>query len=192
MGRKRTAFPDLCHDEWINIENFHTKYDIDTATGCWDFVRGARHQLGYRFIGGRDAATGKRKMLTAHRVSWRIHRGPITQPNINHTCHNRACVNPDHLYEGTQRENMRDMWSAGRGPVYRPNQRPRPHRGKPQGRRNLTGPGQPNRIYKYSEEEIRLNRTQSLDEIQARYPGMTRHHACVLRHRHRTGYPWIK
>src|SRR5574343_1161474 len=33
----------------------------------------------------------------------------------NHTCHNGLCVNPKHLYVGTQKDNIRDMLAAGRG-----------------------------------------------------------------------------
>jgi hypothetical protein len=192
MGRKRTAFPDLCWDVWISIADFHSKYDIDPVTGCWNFVRGAAHRLGYRFIGGRDAVTDRRRMLTAHRVSWRIHHGAITQPNINHLCHNRQCVNPAHLYQGDQRSNMRDMWAAGRAPQQRGNQRPRPHKGLKWGPRNLTQPGQQRRVYLFTEDEVRLNRIDSIEAMQARYPGLTRRQCLARRGNARRGYPWIK
>lgn len=46
--------------------------------------------------------------------------------NANHTCHNTVCVNPDHLYEGTQRQNVTDTIVAGRrdNPTACPNGHP--------------------------------------------------------------------
>ena len=59
----------------------------------------------------------KRKRYRAHRVSWHL-ATELEIPEgmqINHTCHQPACVRPDHLYCGSQQDNMDDMIKAGRG-----------------------------------------------------------------------------
>ena len=74
---------------------------------CW-FWRGALHHLGY----GTFSALGETK---AHRVAWRIFHGDIpTGLSVLHRCDIRPCVNPEHLFLGTQQDNVADMVQKGR------------------------------------------------------------------------------
>jgi hypothetical protein len=51
----------------------------------------------------------------AHRISYVMHKKQIFKSDqINHTCHNYGCVNPNHLYAGTHIENMSDMVKSNR------------------------------------------------------------------------------
>jgi len=50
-----------------------------------------------------------KKMTKAHRVSWEIHKGPIpVGKQVLHTCDNPPCVNPEHLFLGTNTDNVQD------------------------------------------------------------------------------------
>lgn len=58
---------------------------------------------------------GKRFSLRPHRVSWALHRGQIPDGLfVCHQCDNPACVRPDHLFIGTNRDNMIDCIVKGR------------------------------------------------------------------------------
>jgi len=53
--------------------------------------------------------------VRGHRVSWEIHNGPIPEGmSVLHKCDNTICTNPEHLYLGTQTQNMQDAWDRGR------------------------------------------------------------------------------
>jgi hypothetical protein len=87
------------------------RYAAEQGLDCWLWT-GARSKTGYGVInsGGKGG-----QALKAHRVSWELHRGPI--PDGMHVCHHcdtPLCVNPDHLFLGTMRDNMRDCAQKGR------------------------------------------------------------------------------
>lgn len=64
---------------------------------------------------GQCEASFAPKIRGAHRMSWLLAHGPFDlQRRILHKCDNPPCVNPDHLFIGTQADNMRDMHKKGR------------------------------------------------------------------------------
>lgn len=75
---------------------------------CWEWIAG-KGRDGYGSI------RSKGKSVGAHRVSWEIHNGPILGGLlVCHKCDNPPCVNPDHLFLGTQRDNAKDSVAKGR------------------------------------------------------------------------------
>lgn len=81
---------------------------VDVVGDCWNFT-GYINPTGYGRIGyGRSS-------IPAHRASWLCTHGELPEDlYILHTCDNPACINPDHLYAGTQFDNMKDMVVRGR------------------------------------------------------------------------------
>lgn len=80
----------------------------ETNGGCLEF-QGFRNQDGYGIICFRG------KIMGAHRVAWMIKNGKIPDGMyILHRCDNPPCCNVDHLFIGTQKDNMQDCVSKGR------------------------------------------------------------------------------
>lgn len=100
-------------DHMVALSNFTISESdfFKTSCGCWVWL-GAKDKYGYgtRRIGGR----GSNKNWFAHRLSYRQFVGGL-EPHlqINHKCNNKYCINPDHLYQGTQADNMRDVMKDG-------------------------------------------------------------------------------
>jgi len=75
---------------------------------CWLWTA-ATNEKGYGIFGVRKF-TDK-----APRISWRLTRGPIPEKLfVLHHCDNPLCVNPDHLFLGTNNDNVRDMFNKKR------------------------------------------------------------------------------
>jgi hypothetical protein len=76
---------------------------------CWPWT-GTRHFKGYGKIKWRN------RLQSAHRLVWIKANGPIQpdKPHILHKCDVPSCVNPDHLWAGTNADNVADRDAKGR------------------------------------------------------------------------------
>lgn len=94
-------------------ERFWEKVDVRGEDECWEW-KASKIKNGY----GRIGVGGKLKL--AHRVSWEMANGAIPDNNnyhgtcILHKCDNPSCVNPNHLFTGTQKDNINDAVNKGR------------------------------------------------------------------------------
>lgn len=84
---------------------------IVPALGRCHIWTGMKNDRGYGMlrVGGRDGRAEK-----AHRVAFFLANGRWPEPYALHRCDNRACVRIEHLFEGTQTDNMADMRAKGR------------------------------------------------------------------------------
>lgn len=81
---------------------------VKKAEGCWLWLA-STNPAGYGML------NINRRPERAHRVAWMLERGPIPHGlHVLHKCDNPPCCNPDHLFLGTQADNMADRNAKGR------------------------------------------------------------------------------
>ena len=88
------------------LEYFWARVKPEPETGCWKWT-GSKTR-------GYGVFTFCRIPNYAHRFSYEIHKGPLNGLDVCHKCDVPDCVNPDHLFAGTQSDNCTDMWRKGR------------------------------------------------------------------------------
>lgn len=82
---------------------------VDKTNSCWNWIGSFLKKTGH---GQFQTENG---MDYAHRFSWKLHFGEIPKGMfVLHKCDNGKCVNPNHLFLGTQKDNMVDMTQKGR------------------------------------------------------------------------------
>jgi hypothetical protein len=91
------------------LEKFEARFIPEPMSGCWIWTAGCNGD-GYGCIYDLDG-----RACSAHRVAWELFSGPIPEGiEVLHHCDNRPCVNWQHLFLGTQLDNIVDMVSKGR------------------------------------------------------------------------------
>lgn len=91
-------------------EQFWRKVDKETTpSGCWPWT-GAINRYGYGKV------EWKYRSSTSHRVAWELTYGVIPVGLcVCHACDNPICCRPDHLWLGTNADNVADREAKGRG-----------------------------------------------------------------------------
>jgi len=91
-----------------NIEDFWSR--VDKNGDCWEWT-GRLTDKGYGLA--RYTIAGKRHGIRAHRLAQELEAGPIASDmQVDHLCHNRACVKPSHLRVATHKQNQENLSGA--------------------------------------------------------------------------------
>lgn len=86
---------------------------VDVLSGCVEWQGYTSNGYGKLTVGSRS--DGTRHTTSAHRLAYETYIGPIPDGMyVCHSCDNRKCINPEHLWAGTHQDNIDDRESKGR------------------------------------------------------------------------------
>ncbi len=114
--KENSTCSNPCRFEWLKslakripIEQRFWNF-VEKTDGCW-LWKGAVNKGGYGLFGYEwNSETRRGKQTSANRIAWILTYGPIGKEiKVCHSCDNPSCVRPDHLWIGTQKENIQDM-----------------------------------------------------------------------------------
>jgi hypothetical protein len=96
------------------VQRFLDRVEV-MESGCWEW-QSSRNENGYGIIQAMSPGDPSIPLhMRAHRLSYLLHFGPPPDDRlVLHTCDNPPCVNPEHLYLGTAKDNAQDMLKRGR------------------------------------------------------------------------------
>lgn len=94
-----------------NLESrYWPKVNVAANDQCWNWSSKSKHPFGY----GRMTA-GRKVNLKAHQIAWCLENGEIPEGKfVCHSCDNPSCCNHNHLFLGSQFQNVQDCISKGR------------------------------------------------------------------------------
>ena len=94
-------------------ERFWSKVDVSSDNSCWNWKAGINSE-GYGWF------WKEKRPHIASRISWELKFGPVPENMIVcHTCDNTKCVNPSHLWLGTDQDNTDDKIKKGRDVTFK-------------------------------------------------------------------------
>lgn len=91
-------------------QRFLKRVEVKSKDECWNWTGSQNQKLWH----GQWRNKAGQIELT-HRAAWRMFKCEVPEGMcVLHKCDNPICVNPSHLWIGTQSDNCRDMWAKGR------------------------------------------------------------------------------
>ncbi|SRR5258708_38758959 len=84
---------------------------VKRGPGCWPWQGARNPRTGYGLLHARGLSE---QPIAAHRFAFELATGRVPVEDVLHTCDNPPCCRPDHLYEGTAKDNAADSIARGR------------------------------------------------------------------------------
>jgi hypothetical protein len=161
----------------IHEPNFFSRLITD-SNGC-HIWQGGKHKQNYGMTSTYNVAQNLRQMNVAHRVAMMLELGrELTRDEfVVHSldCKSQLCCNPDHLILGDASKRNEIQYARGH----------KPNRGA-----NKMPSKKQNRTYKYTDDEMRLMKYGTKEEIM-KYFKCTKARACHYQWRMKKGYQWL-